>query len=111
MATARINDVELFYEQTGEGTPLVFLHEFAGDYRSWETQVRFFARRNAVVTFNARGYPPSEVPEDFARLPGIQCTIPRQLRQGARQHHAGRAAQATVGRTKGLTRSRGPVPM
>ena len=64
MATARINDVELFYEQTGEGTPLVFLHEFAGDYRSWETQVRFFARRNAVVTFNARGYPPSEVPED-----------------------------------------------
>jgi pimeloyl-ACP methyl ester carboxylesterase len=64
MATARINDVELFYEQTGEGTPLVFLHEFAGDYRSWETQVRFFSRRNAVVTFNARGYPPSDVPED-----------------------------------------------
>ena len=64
MATARINDVELFYEQTGEGTPLVFLHEFAGDYRSWETQVRFFARRYSVVTFNARGYPPSEVPED-----------------------------------------------
>ena len=64
MPTARINNAELFYERTGEGTPLVFLHEFAGDYRSWETQVRFFARRYAVVTYNARGYPPSEVPED-----------------------------------------------
>lgn len=64
MATAQINNVEIFYERTGEGTPLVFLHEFAGDYRSWEIQVRFFARRYAVVTYNARGYPPSGVPED-----------------------------------------------
>jgi pimeloyl-ACP methyl ester carboxylesterase len=66
MATARINDVELYYELTGEGTPLVFLHEFAGDCRSWENQVRLLARRYSVVTYNARGYPPSEVPEDPA---------------------------------------------
>ena len=64
MATARINDADIFYERNGEGTPLVLLHEFAGDYRSWETQVRFFARRYSVVNYNARGYPPSEVPED-----------------------------------------------
>ena len=64
MPIARINNAEIFYEQSGEGTPLVFLHEFAGDYRSWEAQVRFFARRYAVVTYNARGYPPSEVPGD-----------------------------------------------
>ena len=66
MVTALINDVELFYEQTGEGTPLVFLHEFAGDYRSWEPQVRYLARRYQVITYNARGYPPSDVPEDEA---------------------------------------------
>ena len=66
MPSARIGDVSLYYEETGEGTPLVLLHEFAGDYRSWETQVRFFARRYRVVTFNARGYPPSSVPEDAA---------------------------------------------
>ncbi len=64
MATAQINNTEIFYERTGDGTPIVFLHEFAGDYRSWEAQVRFFARRYAVVTYNARGYPPSGVPED-----------------------------------------------
>ena len=66
MPTARVNGVELYYEQTGEGYPLVFSHEFAGDYRSWENQVRFFSRRYRVITWNYRGYPPSEVPSDPA---------------------------------------------
>jgi pimeloyl-ACP methyl ester carboxylesterase len=64
MPTARVNGVELYYEETGEGYPLVFSHEFAGDYRSWENQVRFFSRRYRVITWNYRGYPPSEVPSD-----------------------------------------------
>lgn len=56
--------VKLYFEETGEGVPLVFVHEFAGDLRSWEPQVRYFSRRFRCVTFNARGYPPSDVPED-----------------------------------------------
>jgi pimeloyl-ACP methyl ester carboxylesterase len=64
MATVSVNGVELYYEEAGEGRPLIFCHEFAGDYRSWEPQVRFFARRYRTVVFNARGYPPSSVPED-----------------------------------------------
>jgi pimeloyl-ACP methyl ester carboxylesterase len=56
--------VELFYEEVGSNVPIVFVHEFAGDSRSWESQVRHFARRYRCITFNARGYPPSEVPED-----------------------------------------------
>ena len=56
--------VELFYEEEGEGETLVFVHEFAGDYRSWEPQIRFFSRRYRCVVYNARGYPPSDVPED-----------------------------------------------
>ncbi len=63
MPKALINGVNLYYEETGEGTPVVFLHEFAGDYRSWEAQVRFFSRRYRCITYNARGYPPSDVPE------------------------------------------------
>ncbi|MSR13268.1 MAG: alpha/beta hydrolase [Gammaproteobacteria bacterium] len=55
--------VNLYYEETGTGTPVVFVHEFAGDSRSWEPQVRHFARRYRCITFNARGYPPSAVPE------------------------------------------------
>jgi pimeloyl-ACP methyl ester carboxylesterase len=56
--------VQLYYEQTGSGTPLLFVHEFAGDHRSWEPQVRAFGRRYRCIAYNARGYPPSDVPED-----------------------------------------------
>jgi pimeloyl-ACP methyl ester carboxylesterase len=59
--------VALYYEETGAGTPVIFVHEFAGDCRSWEPQVRFFARRYRCITFNARGFPPSGVPDDPAR--------------------------------------------
>ncbi len=54
--------VKLYYEETGSGLPIVFAHEFAGDSRSWEAQVRHFSRRYRCITFNARGYPPSDVP-------------------------------------------------
>jgi len=64
MPTARVNGLDLFYEEAGEGTPLVFVHEFAGEARSWHLQVRFFARRYRTIAYNARGYPPSDVPED-----------------------------------------------
>jgi pimeloyl-ACP methyl ester carboxylesterase len=64
MPRADVNGVELHYEVTGEGFPLVFSHEFAGDYRSWDPQVEFFARRYRCVTYNHRGFPPSSVPED-----------------------------------------------
>src|SRR3970282_1040762 len=59
--------VKLYYEEAGAGTPLVFVHEFAGDLRSWEPQGRHFARRYRCIAYNARGYPPSDVPEDFER--------------------------------------------
>jgi len=56
------DNVELYYEEVGSGTPVVFVHEFAGDYRSWEPQMRYFARRYRCIAYNARGYPPSAVP-------------------------------------------------
>ena len=59
--------VKLYYEETGTGTPIVFVHEFAGDCRSWEPQLRQFSRRYRCIAYNARGYPPSEVPEDWER--------------------------------------------
>jgi pimeloyl-ACP methyl ester carboxylesterase len=66
MPTARVDGINLFYEELGEGVPLVFVHEFAGDYLSWHLQVRFFSRRYRTIAYNARGYPPSDVPTDPA---------------------------------------------
>ena len=59
--------VRLYYEEAGSGTPVIFVHEYAGDHRSWEPQMRHFARRYRAITYAARGYPPSDVPEDVAR--------------------------------------------
>jgi pimeloyl-ACP methyl ester carboxylesterase len=59
--------VSLYYEESGTGTPIVFVHEFAGDLRTWEPQVRHFSRRYRCVAYNARGYPPSDVPADIDR--------------------------------------------
>jgi pimeloyl-ACP methyl ester carboxylesterase len=59
--------VNLHYEKTGAGAPIVFVHEFGGDHRSWEPQLRHFARRYRCIAYNARGYPPSDVPQDVER--------------------------------------------
>jgi 3-oxoadipate enol-lactonase len=54
--------VRLYYEEVGSGTPILFIHEFAGDYRSWEPQMRHFARRHRCIAYSARGYKPSDIP-------------------------------------------------
>ena len=59
--------VSLYYEEAGAGTPVVFVHEFAGDYRTWEPQMRRFSRSHRCVTYSQRGYPPSDIPDDPAR--------------------------------------------
>src|ERR671911_1911777 len=65
MPTLATDDgINLHYEETGSGTPVVFVHEFGGDHRSWEAQIRFFSRRYRCIAYNARGYPPSDVPDD-----------------------------------------------
>jgi pimeloyl-ACP methyl ester carboxylesterase len=56
--------VKLHYEETGTGDAIVWLHEFAADWRTWEPQVRRFSRDYRCIAYNARGYPPSGVPED-----------------------------------------------
>ncbi len=58
--------VKLYYEETGSGVPVIFVHEFAGDLRSWEPQLRHFGQRHRAIAYNARGYPPSDVPPDAA---------------------------------------------
>ena len=56
--------INLYYEKTGSGIPVIFVHEFAGDHRSWEPQINFFSRNFTCITYSARGYTPSDVPND-----------------------------------------------
>jgi pimeloyl-ACP methyl ester carboxylesterase len=68
MAFAVTDDgVKLYFEEAGSGIPLIFVHEFAGDHRSWEPQMRFFSRWYRCIAYGARGYEPSEIPTDPAK--------------------------------------------
>ena len=73
--------VRLYYEETGSGTPIVFVHEFADDYRGYEGQLRYFGRRYRCVAYNARGYPPSDVPSRPGAL--FAGSRPRRHPRGA----------------------------
>ena len=59
--------IRLYYEEAGSGSPVVFVHEYAGDWRTWEPQMRHFARAHRCITFSQRGYLPSDVPTDPAQ--------------------------------------------
>lgn len=64
MPHATTNDgVRIYFEETGSGTPVLFLHEFAADHTNWEPQMRYFARRHRCIAYSARGYAPSDVPQ------------------------------------------------
>ncbi|MFD4251377.1 alpha/beta fold hydrolase [Amycolatopsis thermoflava] len=54
--------VRLHVTDTGNGVPVLFLHEYAGDHRSWSRQVADLQDDHRCITYAARGYPPSDVP-------------------------------------------------
>jgi len=56
------DNVQLYFEEAGSGTPIIFLHEFAADHTNWEPQMRYFSRGHRCIAYSARGYTPSEVP-------------------------------------------------
>ena len=58
--------MRLHWEERGSGDPLLFIHEYAGDHRSWAGQVAHFSSRFRCITYAARGYPPSDVPRDVS---------------------------------------------
>ena len=61
-AVVTSDGVELHAESVGRGDAILFVHEYAGDHRSWEPQVRRFSRSHRCIAYAARGYPPSQVP-------------------------------------------------
>src|SRR6516162_3447319 len=63
MPYAEATGARLYFEESGEGHPIIFIHEFASDMRGWETQLRYFSRSYRCIAYNARGYLPSDVPE------------------------------------------------
>ena len=59
---AEVNGGRLYYEVSGDGPPLVFLHAGIADSRMWDGQVQHFSRRYTVVRYDLRGYGKSDAP-------------------------------------------------
>jgi pimeloyl-ACP methyl ester carboxylesterase len=66
MPLAPSQGARISYAETGRGTPILFIHEFGGDHRSWDDQMRHFGRGWRCLAWAARGYPGSDVPQDEA---------------------------------------------
>lgn len=62
MPTRRVNGVELHYELTGSGVPLVLVHGSWGDHHNWDAVVPALAQRFEVLTYDRRGHSASERP-------------------------------------------------
>src|ERR1700676_2558877 len=75
------DNVRLYFEEAGSGTPILFLHEYAADHTNWEPQTRYFSRGHRCIAYSARGYTPYDVPSSSeaysykyfvtASLPGL----------------------------------------
>ena len=63
-AVVTSDGVALHTESVGRGNAILFVHEYAGDQRSWEPQIRRFSRSHRCITYAARGYAPSQAPDD-----------------------------------------------
>ncbi len=83
--------IRLYYEETGSATPIVFVHEFADDYRGYEPQIRYFARRYRCIAYNARG------------LSALRCAGGRRMTRGAIRK-TGRATIFAPSSTRSVSR-------
>src|SRR5271167_357113 len=96
MPYADSNGVRLYYEEAGKGTPIVFVHEFAADLRSWEPQIRHFSRRYRCIVSMSELF---ELYVGALFTPGLVCA-----REAPRRDQACRRARDRQGRCAPLAR-------
>jgi len=63
MAKATVGDVELYYEEYGQGPPVVLIHGLAGDCSAWQAQIDRLQRNFRVIAFDNRGAGRSSAPD------------------------------------------------
>src|SRR5260370_26753059 len=62
MPTVRVNDIDLYYEAAGAGSPLMLLHGLGSSTQDWEYQMEEFARSHRVIALDVRGHGRSAKP-------------------------------------------------
>ncbi len=63
MPKALLNGINLYYEDSGSGFPVIFTHGFAGTTKSWEDQVAALSSKYRFITYDTRGHGQTDTPE------------------------------------------------
>ncbi len=69
MPRVHVNDIDLYYEITGEGKPILLIHGLGSSTRDWEYQTTAFSTLYRVVTFDVRGHGQSDKPPGPYSIP------------------------------------------
>jgi pimeloyl-ACP methyl ester carboxylesterase len=64
MPTARVNEINMAYDVSGQGEPLVLIMGLGGTRQSWVFQKRPFSKHFKVITFDSRGIGKSDKPDE-----------------------------------------------
>ncbi|MFT3845692.1 MAG: class A beta-lactamase-related serine hydrolase [Lacibacter sp.] len=63
-----VDSGRLYYEESGKGEPLIFIHGHSFDHTEWKPQFFEFAKKYRVVTYDVRGYGRSTMPREFSNI-------------------------------------------
>lgn len=62
MPKLKVNNIELYYETTGQGQNILFIHGLGSSTRDWEMQIPTFSKNYQTITFDLRGHGQSQKP-------------------------------------------------
>lgn len=82
MPKITVGDIQLYYEMTGAGPPLLFIHGLGSSSRDWEKQVAFFSEMYRILAFDIRGHPAERRRGAFSQPAGIAATLTRRRPPG-----------------------------
>ena len=74
MAKARVNGIEIDYEDTGQGRPVLLTHGHLSSRTAWDGQHQALADRYRVISWDIRGHGQTETPDDPAQY-SLELTI------------------------------------
>lgn len=80
MPKIKVQGIHIYYESTGRGQPLLFIHGLGSSLRDWENQVPFFSKKFEVVTVDLRGHGRSDKPPGRYSIPLFASDISELIR-------------------------------
>jgi pimeloyl-ACP methyl ester carboxylesterase len=63
MPKKKVKDIDMYYEMTGEGDPILFIHGLGSSTRDWEEQVPVFSQKYKIITIDLRGHGQTDKPK------------------------------------------------